>query len=230
MIIYDWKTHEEEPLSARFDIPGLLGKDWLTAQLERLQQDRWEAPILRPILPPGSRPRLFVSHRQNDEECARRIAWLADSEGFDIWLDVLNPSLAGGGAALTPTAIATIIEVGLLNSTHVAVVMTPNTVGSMWVPYEYGRAKDDVTLTEQAAFCVSDRVAAGQVPEYAFLGKVVDGGVVDHETDLKTWLGDEMTSWVARYGGLLGPPPVWPHAVPDPLWTDCHDIDDGASP
>ncbi|MBD2754947.1 toll/interleukin-1 receptor domain-containing protein [Spirosoma validum] len=91
--------------------------------------------------------RLFVSHRRVDKNYALRIANMAYSNGFDFWLDVLNPPLTRVTAStrLSPVQkvllTAFIIEMGLVNSTHVLAVMTQNTKGGEWVPYEYGRVR-----------------------------------------------------------------------------------------
>src|SRR5882672_2540578 len=95
-------------------------------------------------------PRLFISHRQADEPYALAIAHLAQRHGFYFWLDILDPTLAVAGAQTDPRTIAIIIEMALLNCSHVIAVMTPNTKGSTWVPYEYGRVKKLAPVSSQA--------------------------------------------------------------------------------
>ena len=77
-----------------------------------------------------SRPRLFVSHRKDDETRARDVATLAQAEGFQVWLDVLDSGLQSTARASTGTpadalAVALIIEMALLNCTHVIALITP---------------------------------------------------------------------------------------------------------
>ena len=105
-------------------------------------------------------PRVFISHKQIDEAEALRIANLASNEGFYYWLDVLDPNLAAPNVATPPVrlAIATamIIEMALLNCSHVLAVMTKHTKQSAWVPYEYGRVKDrSITSTQCSAWVKS---------------------------------------------------------------------------
>lgn len=88
--------------------------------------------------------RVFISHRQADWPYAERIAWLANKNKWEYWLDVHDHALIGLNGVPIPEpiksiTIAGIIEMALINCTHVLAVMTPSTSGSQWVPYEYGR-------------------------------------------------------------------------------------------
>ena len=76
----------------------------------------------------------------------------------------------------------------LLNSTHVLAIVTPNTKGSEWVPYEYGRVKDPLPVTLQAA-CWVDNFGS-QIPDYLYLG------VINHtKSDIRDWLKAERTKY-----------------------------------
>ncbi|MCB1090050.1 MAG: toll/interleukin-1 receptor domain-containing protein, partial [Verrucomicrobiae bacterium] len=90
-------------------------------------------------------PRVFISHRQADRTVAENAARLATANGFNYWLDVHDPNLAAWNLQPdTPQksiAIAAIIEMALLNCSHVLAIVSGNTPGSAWVPYEYGRVK-----------------------------------------------------------------------------------------
>jgi hypothetical protein len=95
---YRWFEFVERPLVARFP----LDRDWLAGGREwAAGAERW--PFLRPEDADGwlndirrvprkelKCPRVFVSHRQIDDESALRIAWLAWEEGFDYWLDIID--------------------------------------------------------------------------------------------------------------------------------------------
>jgi hypothetical protein len=139
---------------------------------------------------------------------------LACQEGFDYWLDVLDPTLTAlPGAGVQPTqqeraaAIATVIEMGLLNSTHVVAVMTQNTKGSRWVPYEYGRVKEPMPITLQAASWIASSLPTADLPEYLYLGVITKS-----ETDLKSWLRSELRAY-----GASAIPCGWNQPVPAPL-------------
>jgi hypothetical protein len=115
-----------------------------------------------------TRPCLFVSHRRIDVRPALRIAYLVCQQGFDYWLDVLDPTLIGVPAPTAEqeaAATAAVIGMALLNSSHVIAVMTMNTKGSEWVPYEYGRVKAPLAASLQAA-CWVDKTLAGSALPY----------------------------------------------------------------
>jgi hypothetical protein len=112
--------------------------------------------------PPGQK-RVFISHRMGTAPWAERIAWLSSqSGGLDYWLDVHDPVLRLANSVLAPSdpryavAIAAIIEMALLNCTHVIAMHTPppgNTSWrpSQWIPYELARAKGRTVYSGQAA-------------------------------------------------------------------------------
>ncbi len=134
-------------------------------------------------------PRLFISHRQTDEARAIEIAALAREHGFFVWLDVEDPVLAG--AVANPYLIAILIEMALLNCSHVIALMTPATKGSAWVPYEYGRVKTLGPISSQASAWVAPGLR--DLPEYLLLGPL-------HRTqgDIAAWLDAEMQFWPSR--------------------------------
>jgi hypothetical protein len=140
-----------------------------------------------------SRPRLFVSHRKDDESRARDVATLAQAEGFQVWLDVLDSRLQGTAQASTGTpsdalGIALIIEMALLNCTHVIALITPRTPGTYWVPYEYGRVKDSSPHSLRAACWIDQRVT--YQPEYLELGVKTRS-----DDDIRDWLRGEISEW-----------------------------------
>jgi len=214
MANYDWREYRSRPWRDRFpfDTPGW--EQWVQlAALDRPPTLLIEQRQRRTVRPRD--PCLFVSHRQADVTPALRIAYLACQVGFDYWIDVLDPFLSAfptvGPSGPTPqqsaAAIAAIIEMALLNSTHVVAVMTPNTKGSQWVPYEYGRVKEPAPVTLQAACWVSGSLTASTLPEYLYLGIITRT-----ESELQSWLRSERRN----YGGA-GRPCGWTAPVPPPL-------------
>jgi len=184
----DYRWFESETLFDRFptDKTWIVGAD---AWRERMRQFSFPSPaavyeFLNAIRsasrarPTPQCPRVFVSHRQVDEKVARRLAWLAWNEGFDYWLDVIDldpqrnqqviaiEQSLGRSLTLVETAvlIAAIIEMALLNCTHVIAAMTRNTAGSQWVPYEYGRAKDAAPVSLQAACWRAPALCSSPLP------------------------------------------------------------------
>ena len=149
------------------------------------------------------RPTLFISHRREDVSEALRVARLAWQEGFDVWLDVLDPFL-GGLRAPNPVyslVVACIIEMALLNSTHLVAVITPRANGSQWVPYEFGRVKADQIVTSNASSWLLG-LNVTDVPEYLLLCPI-------HKTEA------DLRRWLHRKGASIGrspygrTPPEW---------------------
>jgi hypothetical protein len=81
----------------------------------------------------------------------------------------------------------------------VIALITTNTPGSKWVPYEYGRAKDSSMYSLQAACWIEAGVLKKDLGEYLLLS-------VTTETDaeIKDWLDDELKSWNQQFGSCTG--------------------------
>ena len=155
------------------------------------------------------KPRVFISHRQADADYAERIAYLACKQGFEYWLDIhdLNPpnSLNSG------VAIASIIEMALLNCSHVLAVYTSNTKGSEWVPYEYGRVKIHQLSSSNIACWIHNQASGANkyIPEYFDLGMKTW-----NEKEINNWLSSELASFQNRN---VIPSCTWNHPIPMPL-------------
>jgi hypothetical protein len=146
---------------------------------------------------PLSQPRVFVSHRMADAPYAERIAWLASRKaGLEYWLDVHDPVLRLASAALLPghpvyaITVAAIIEMALLNCTHVIAAHTPpppNTSWrpSQWIPYELARAKKaGSVISRQAAGWFHSQVHPPESRgEYVLLADLCGS-----DADVERWL------------------------------------------
>jgi len=77
---------------------------------------------------------IFISHRRADEQRARQLADLLKIKSIACYLDVLDPS------AKNSTDITKHIMDTLDKCSHVIVIFSSNTAGSMWVPFELGAA------------------------------------------------------------------------------------------
>jgi hypothetical protein len=137
-------------------------------------------------------PRLFISHRQADMNYALRIAELATKHGFAYWLDVLDPDLNKLPAIknftnLLPLLTACIIEMALINCTHVLACLTPNSRGTLWIPYEYGRITELPGLSTNACGWLHPDLPAGECPDYMLLGRITET-----EKEIETWLANEL--------------------------------------
>ena len=127
---FDWSTRKmgEDRLP-----PDSFGADIYSDRVNWLQD---ESLHRQPLSIDGDdpiswleRPRIFISRKKKDSDLAKRIAYLATRKGFNFWLDVLNPSIYKiHGHRVTPfqkkIILATIIEVGLMNCSHVIAVIS----------------------------------------------------------------------------------------------------------
>ena len=162
----------------------------------------WVSRLRPPSLPT---PRLFISHRQDavDTTTALGISTVAVKSGFSFWIDVLDPTLAQLNAQAATTgstpalgiAAACVIEMALVNCTHAIAVLSSNSRGSLWIPYEYGRVKKRARTTTVASL-VCPSAPPADVPEYAQLGEIAHS-----LTDVGNWLARELA--VYRPGARL---------------------------
>lgn len=97
--------------------------------------------LFRTSRPYGSPTALvFISHRQTDARSAYAIArTLIDVAEVDVFLAAFDPSL---GASGMPEQVTGVIDFGLNACTHLLAVISDNTRGSWWVPYEVGVARN----------------------------------------------------------------------------------------
>ena len=146
-------------------------------------------------------PRVFVSHRQDDVVEALRIAWLANQSGFEFWLDILDPNLqaitssAPQPSRANATLVASLIELALLNSTHVIAALSKNTHGTLWIPYEYGRVKERKLFSRRVAVWLHPNIPSADVPDYRVLGITTQT-----ELDVTQWLRWELKNWCGDTG------------------------------
>src|SRR5262245_36677546 len=173
MANYDWREFQGLDLPQRFprrqDIVG--ADEWslrvirmrdLLGQAQSIQGARAITQELDRLLDlpsgrngPPMPPRVFVSHQRDDWKKAERVAWLATQAGFEYWLDVHDPLLdlmmgRDEPPPIKSALIAGVIEMGLLNCTHVVALQTDQSRRSRWVPYEFGRAKQRLPVSWQA--------------------------------------------------------------------------------
>ena len=140
----------------------------------------------------GGITRIFISHKQENRDEALRVAWLANQAGHHFWLDILAPTL--NGTPPNPIQTARVIEMALLNCSHVIALITTESCPSRWSPYEYGRVKEPTQYALNAA-CWLHSTQYSNVAEYLFLGTQTRT-----EEQITGWLGppgpgNRRTSW-----------------------------------
>jgi hypothetical protein len=137
--------------------------------------------------PPPPRWCVFVSHQRLDTRRGERVDCLVVDHDIDCWLDVHDPTLMHVNASLCgplrSILIAFIIEMALLNSTHVIALHTTHSASSRWVPYELARAKARGLTSLQAAGWFEP----GQTPKTC--GDYVQLAVMTHdEPQVVDWI------------------------------------------
>lgn len=208
-----------EDVSGQIEWKEIL--EWLRNIDESTTADEIDERLakLRNLEPPQlDCPRLFVSHRSIDAPLALALGRLALQAGFDVWIDVLDPSLAKivkqPNSVQKAVATALIVEMALLNCSHLLAVMTKDTAGSWWVPYEYGRVKERKTAVSNAAawldrtfqFVIPGPTGPIANPEYLYLGKLLS-----QASELNRWLADELKAWRSLHHSANCQPQVWPY-------------------
>jgi hypothetical protein len=206
---YNWLDYAERPVAERFPGWAVGSEAWRSFVAEILGQEEPSPGVLDdfrvstgPILPVLACPRVFISHRQVDSASALRIAHLSTQEGLEFWLDILDPNLQAlqqTTASLTvqqrALLTAGIIEMALMNSTHAKAVMTQETRGSLWVPYEYGRVKEAQAVSSRVGSWVHPNLAPKDFPEYMALGVVTYS-----EREIRQWFTGELLAWKGPFG------------------------------
>jgi hypothetical protein len=131
-------------------------------------------------------------------------------------MDVLDPNLAGVIPNLSSkqkaVLVATIIEMALLNSSHVIATITNQTATSQWVPYEFGRVKEKTVVAGESCSWVHP-IQKPTLAEYLNLCPQHT-----NEGDIINWLTLERTKWQAKHHVILAcPASTWPYPVPSKL-------------
>jgi len=88
--------------------------------------------------------KVFISHYQDDSDIASQVESFLKALRVNAYLDVLDNTLTGNGAALTAH-----LKAEMNRCTDLLVVMSSKTYQSGWVPFEIGMAahKDLPTVT-----------------------------------------------------------------------------------
>jgi hypothetical protein len=214
---YRWVEHGQFPLSERYPkglapIAGLAR--WQAGAsnfgtMTDAEMRLWLDDLVktRSVRYRARCPRVFISHRRCDLKLALQVAYEAHLSSFDYWLDVIDlaqdrpPHVqtleASLGRSLSDLEFgiltAAIIEMALLNSTHVVAIMTGATAGSQWVPYEYGRVKQRMPAAENAVtWRDKGTLPLKSLPEYLHLSPVCA-----KRSELHTWLSVQRAAYHA---------------------------------
>lgn len=81
--------------------------------------------------------KIFISHKQEDQEVALMVQRTLETTGVDAYLDVLDNTIENDGEKLTKH-----IREKLHECTDIIVILSNNTKKSWWVPFEIGMATE----------------------------------------------------------------------------------------
>jgi hypothetical protein len=105
---------------------------------------------------------IFISHQKKDSSEARKVAEYLEAAGLDVYFDEYDGDLRIQHQNDNPQVVTAAILKGINNSSHMLVVVSPNTLFSTWVPFEIGYGYDK---TDLVILCLKG-IPKGQLPEY----------------------------------------------------------------
>lgn len=89
---------------------------------------------------------VFLSHQKSDKDICRKIANYLMAANIDVYFDEDDEDLKIYRQASRPQGVVDSIRKGIINSSHMLVVISPNTIYSKWVPWEVGYGYDRTDL------------------------------------------------------------------------------------
>jgi len=105
---------------------------------------------------------VFISHQQRDKDAAKKIADYLIEAGIDVYFDAYDGDLRIHHQSNNAKAVTDSIRQGINNSSHMLVLVSPNTLYSTWVPFEIGYGYDK---TDLFVLCLKG-IPKGGLPEY----------------------------------------------------------------
>lgn len=112
---------------------------------------------------------IFISHQQKDAKQAIKIADYLMSVGIDVYIDKYDKDLKIHHQLNNAKAVTDSIRKGINNSSHMLVLVSPNTLFSTWVPFEIGYGYDKTDLLTLSL----KGIPKGGLPEYLKSTKII---------------------------------------------------------
>ena len=114
---------------------------------------------------------IFISHQQKDKEVCRKIADYLMAADIDVYFDEDDEDLKIYRQTNRPQGVVDSIRKGINSSSHMLVVVSPDTVYSSWVPWEIGYGYDKIQLDVLTLRGITDE----SLPDYLKTSTVVRG-------------------------------------------------------
>lgn len=112
---------------------------------------------------------IFISHQKRDRDEAKKVADYLQDAGIDVYFDEYDSDLRIQHQSGNPKGVTQSICNGINNSSHMLVIVSPNTLYSTWVPFEIGYGYDKTTL---GVLCLKG-IPKGGLPEYIRTAPIV---------------------------------------------------------
>jgi len=105
---------------------------------------------------------VFLSHQKKDTSETKKIADYLLESGIDVYFDEYDEDLKETNKSLNPEKVTQAILKGINSSSHMLVVVSPNTMYSNWVPFEIGFGFDKTDL----GVLTIKGIKKGELPSY----------------------------------------------------------------
>jgi hypothetical protein len=121
---------------------------------------------------------VFISHRKSDTSAAVAIAkYLREVADVNVYIDEIDTPLKEALAKSDHEKIVEYIERGIAVCSHILTVISNNTKGSWWVPFEIGSAR---RANLEVAHTILEEVK--NLPSYLQIATLIKD-----EIELKSW-------------------------------------------
>lgn len=205
---YDAASAEWNDL-VRYPQRAIGASEWAALpDLSGLSQENQESKALKwlrklqSLSPPTRRcPRIFISHFAADRLLALKMARVVTECGFNFWLDVLDPQVKRLGTLPPSITTSAVIEMAMLNCTHVIAIRSASNPASRWIDYQFGRVRSRAAYSWQTGSWLTPEIPATSDD----LGL---GMITREKSAILTWLNSEFEM-------TLGCPRRAPIAWPD---------------
>ena len=159
---------------ARKGINKALSSNWQLFENRRLLSD---SEYQR------NRTCVFISHKKEDAQEAKKLANYIMDSGIDVFFDENDPVLNNPEKNIDPVVVTTAINEALEKSTNMICVVSEKTKESWWVPYEIGYVWNNKGFTH-SSMAILILKSITELPEYLFLVEKVDS-IVELDSFLK---------------------------------------------
>jgi hypothetical protein len=105
---------------------------------------------------------VFISYQKDDKDAALKVAEYFEKADIDVYIDLYDADLKSSIQENNPKEVTNLILKGIKNSSHMLVIVSPNTVQSNWVPFEIGYGYDK---TDLGVLCLRG-ISKNALPEY----------------------------------------------------------------